>query len=94
MEKFYATAKDADIIIYNNNIGKDVKSLDDLISKNSFIADFKAVKNGDVWCTGQNLFQETMKIGEIISDFHLIFSGEYKDNPPKYLYRLEGGAEN
>lgn len=94
MEKFYATAKDADIIIYNNNIGKDVKSLDDLISKNSFIADFKAVRNGDVWCTGQNLFQETMKIGEIISDFHLIFSGEYKDNPPKYLYRLEGGAEN
>ena len=92
MEQFYATAKDADIILYNNNIGRDVESLDDLIAKNRFLADFKAVKKGDVWCTGQNLFQETMKTGEIISDFHVVFSGEYKENPPKYLTRLKKGG--
>ena len=93
MERFYATAKDADVIIYNNNIGKDVESLDDLIAKNRFLADFKAVRSGDVWCTGQNLFQETMRMGEIISDFHLIFSGEYTETPPQYLERLKGGKD-
>ena len=89
MEQFYASAKDADIVIYNNDIGKDVSSLDDLIAKNQLLADFKAVKNGDVWCTRENIFQETMKIGEIIADFNAVFSGTAKDTPPQYLYRLE-----
>lgn len=89
MEQFYASAKDADIVIYNNDIGKDVSSLEDLIAKNQLLADFKAVKNGDVWCTRENIFQETMKIGEIIADFNAVFSGTAKDTPPQYLYRLE-----
>lgn len=93
MEKFYATAKDADIIIYNNNIGKDVKSIDDLIAKNSFLSDFKAVKNGDVWGTNENLFQDTMKMGEIILDFNNVFSGKTDENPPKFVYRLKGGTK-
>jgi iron complex transport system substrate-binding protein len=46
MEEFYATAKDADFIIYNSTIDGEISSLDELIAKNSLLADFKAVKNG------------------------------------------------
>ena len=94
MEKFYATAKDADFIIYNNNIGKDVHSIDDLIAKSSFLGDFKAVRSGNVWATSEDLFQDTMATGEIISDFHKVFSGKAESEPPAYLNKLKGGRAN
>lgn len=94
MEKFYETAKDADIIIYNSLIYGEVNSVDEMIRKNELIKDFKAVKEGNVWCTKNNLYQEVMKTGEIIRDFHSIFTDKTKENPPKYLFHLTGGEIN
>lgn len=91
MEKFYKTAKDADFIIYNSTIGGEINSLDELISKNKLLADFKAVKEGNVWCTRNNLFQETMKLSAVISDFNKIFTGKYTEDTPQFLYKLESG---
>lgn len=93
MEKFYMTAKDADFIIYNSTIGGEINNLDELISKNKLLADFKAVKDGNVWCTKNNLFQETMKLGAVISDFNKIFTGKYSESPPQFLYKLESGDD-
>ena len=75
MERFYAEAKDADIIIYNSSIDGEVRTLDELLSKSHLLADFKAVINGDVWCTRKNLFQETTEFGLMISDMNRIFTG-------------------
>ncbi len=91
MEKFYSEAKDADFIIYNSNVSGEVNSVDELIGKNELLADFKAVKNGNVWCTKKNLFQETMKFGTVISDFHIIFNNDTENHTPEFLFRLEGG---
>ncbi len=93
-EEFYSTAKDADFIIYNSTIGGEISTLDELISKNGLIADFKAVKDGNVWCTKNNLYQETMKLGTVISDFNAVFTGNYKTSPPEFLYKLESGDSN
>lgn len=89
MEAFYAAARDADYIIYNSTIDGELKSLDELLSKNGLLADFKAVKEGNVWCTEKNLFQETMGLGKMILDIHEILSQENPD-PDKitYLYQL------
>lgn len=70
MEEFYAKAKDADYIIYNSTIDGELKTIDELLSKSKLLADFKAVKNGNVWCTGKNLFQETTGLGTMIEDIH------------------------
>ena len=51
MEEFYNTAADADYLIYNSSIDASVKSIDDLLAKESLMADFKAVKEGNVWVT-------------------------------------------
>lgn len=90
MEKFFATAKDADYIIYNSTIGGEVRTIDELLAKNKLLAEFKAVKNGNVWCTGKNMYQETTQIGQMIQSFSRIFSGEAdgEDELP-YLYRLK-----
>ena len=75
MERFYAQAKDADIIVYNATIDSSVKSISDLVGKNELLRNFKAVQSGDVWVTEQNEYQHMMSTGDIISDFHKAFSG-------------------
>ncbi len=74
MEEFYNTAKDADYLIYNAAIENPISSVDELIEKNALFADFKAVKNDNVWCTEKNMFQATDSIGSIINDFHTILT--------------------
>ena len=59
MEAFYAKAKDADYIIYNSTIDGELKSLDELLKKSELLKDFKAVKEGNVWCLTKSMFQET-----------------------------------
>ena len=75
MERFYAIAKDADIIIYNTSIDGSVDSADALVRKNALLSDFAAVKNGQVWVTDQNMYQQMMQTGRIIADFNTVFTG-------------------
>ncbi|MGN0667459.1 MAG: ABC transporter substrate-binding protein [Huintestinicola sp.] len=89
MEAFYAKAKDADILIYNSTVDGELRTISQLLEKSSLLADFKAVKNGDVWCTEQNMYQQTTGMAEMISDFHAIISGEARDGGKlTYLHRL------
>ena len=87
MEKFYATAKDADVIIYNATIDSSLKSLDELITKNELLKEFKAVKNNEVYCTEQNMYQQMIHTGTIIRDFNTVLSGG-DQNTLTYLFRL------
>ena len=87
MEMFYTGAKDADVIIYNSTINGELHSIDELLAKSPLLADFKAVRNGDVWCTGQNLFQSTMGLGDMILDIHAVLTEEAPE-PLTYLHRL------
>ena len=90
MEQFYATAKNADFIIYNSTIGGELHSLDELLAKNGLLADFKAVQTGNVWCTGKNLFQETTQLGSMIFDINRMLTN---DDPTltklEFLYKLQ-----
>ena len=90
METFFANARDADVIIYNSTIGGEIDSIAELLEKNELLGEFKAVKSGDVWCTRQNMYQDTTQLGLMIRSFHEIFSGEAdgSDEVP-YLYRLK-----
>jgi iron complex transport system substrate-binding protein len=88
VEEFYAGAKDADFIIYNSTIDGGVNSVEELIDKCSVLEDFKAVKEGNVWCTSNDMYQQSMSIGYMIEDFHKMLQGESEDKM-KYLFRLE-----
>lgn len=89
METFYATAKDADYIIYNSTIGGAIGSIDELLKKSSLFSEFKAVQTGNVWCTGQNMYQQTTQLGQMIQSFHQVFTGEADGlEQLPFLYRL------
>ena len=90
MEKFYETAKEADYIIYNSTIGGEIYTLDELIAKNKLLADFKAVQNGNVWCTGKNLFQETTQLGGMIRDIYQVLTSENTElEELEFLHKLK-----
>ena len=94
MEEFYAKAKDADYIIYNSTIDGELDSIDELLAKSSLLADFKAVKDGNVWCTGQNLFQETMGLATMIEDIHtMLTSDDPKLDSLTYMKKLKEGEK-
>ncbi len=90
MEEFYARAKDADYIIYNSTIDGELASMSELLKKSSLLEDFKAVKEGNVWCTEKNLFQETTGLGTMIADIHdMLTQGEDGVDKFTYMYRLK-----
>ena len=76
MEDFYAMAGDADFLIYNADIREPVGSIAGLIAINDIFADFKAVREGHVWCTGRDLYQATDHVGTFITDIHRMLTGE------------------
>ncbi len=90
MEEFYARAKDADYIIYNSAIDGELHTLEDLLKKSALLKDFKAVQNGNVWCTGKNLFQESTGLGVMIEDIHKMLKSEDDSlTELTYMHRLK-----
>lgn len=80
LEEFYAGAKDADVLIYNSTIEGKVETTEQLLAKCPMLADFKAVQNGNVWCTTQSLFQESMELPDLILDMNRVFAAENPSN--------------
>lgn len=87
MEEFYAAARDADYIIYNSTIDGELRSVEELTAKSALLANFKAVQEGNVFCTTKNIYQSSMELGTIISDIHKMLAGE--EDSLTYLYQLE-----
>ncbi len=88
MEEFYANAKNADCLIYNSTIDGELDSVDDLVAKSAMLRDFKAVQNGNVWCTTNDMYQHTMSAGAFIEDLHAIFTGD-TEHQMTYIYPLK-----
>ena len=87
VEEFYNSAKDADFLIYNSSIDGGVSNQEELLEKCEFLADFKAVKEGNVWCTTNDMYQQSLSIGYLIEDIHSMLLG--KEDTMRYLFPLE-----
>ena len=86
MEQFYAAAVDADYLIYNGSIDDPLDSVDALLGKSPLFADFRAVREGNVWGTGKYLYQATDIVGSLITDLNRMLQGE--TDGMVFLYRL------
>lgn len=86
VEEFYNGAKDADFLIYNSSIDGGVKNLEQLLEKCDVLKDFKAVKEGNVWCTTNNMYQQSLSIGYLMEDIYKML--REKESKMQYLYPL------
>lgn len=88
IEEFYEGAKDADFLIYNSTIDGGVDSIAQLLEKCPVLEDFKAVQEGNVFCTTNDYYQQSMSVGDLMKDFHImLLRGD--DMQMKYLFRLK-----
>lgn len=86
MESFYDKAVDADYLIYNSTIDGEIETVEDLITKSPLFAEFKAVREGRVYCTRKNFYQESMACGGFIRDLDAM----YRDRDDMdYIYKLK-----
>lgn len=88
VEEFYNGARNADYLIYNSSIDGGVSNVEELLDKCELLADFKAVKEGNVWCTTNDLYQQSLSTGYLIGDIHAMLQGEDEEQM-RYLFHLE-----
>jgi ABC-type Fe3+-hydroxamate transport system, periplasmic component len=90
MEAFYAGAKDADILIYNSTIDGELNTLGQLLEKSELLGDFKAVKDGNVWCSEHDLFQKSSAAAVMIRELNRILSGDAaEEDQLEFFHRLK-----
>ncbi len=87
VEEFYDGARDADILVYNSSIDESVTSLEDLYSKCELLKDFKAAREGKIYCTSSDVYQQPLSTAYLIEDFHGIITGN--DDDLQYIFKLE-----
>lgn len=93
MEEFYAAASDADYLIYNSTIQEPIHTMQELLAKDEVLSEFKAVREGNVWCVGKNMYQATDITGEFILDIHKMLTGKAPEDMT-FLTPVTEGAGN
>ena len=88
MESFYAQARDADVLIYNSTVAGDVTDMESFLSQHPLLKDFKAVKEGNVWCTEMSMFQHSSAAADMIRDIRTAVSGDTGEDL-RYLHRIQ-----
>ena len=78
----------ADILIYNSSIDGGVTTLDELIGKCNILKDFKAVQEGQVYCTTNDMYQQSMAIGYLLQDMHTVLTDD-DTAKLRYLFLLQ-----
>ncbi len=86
-EQFYKDTVDADILIYNATIDGGINNMDELIAKNELFADFKAVKEGNVYCSNADMFQKTGLVADIITDMYNVINDKDTEDL-KFMYKV------
>lgn len=87
IEDFYDKAREADFLIYNSSIDGGIKTLEELTDKCSVLKDFKAVQEGNVFCTTNDMYQQSMAVGQLTEDIHRMLMGK-DEQEMTYLFRL------
>ena len=88
-EQFFMDAWDSDYIVYIWSMGGKPATMEDFIARSPVLADFKTVKQGNVWFTTPDYFQISDTLGAMILDFNKMLTN---DDPSvtefTYLFKL------
>ena len=88
MESFYAGAREADVLIYNSAIAGELRTREDLLALSPVLSDFRAADTGALWCTEQNVFQQSSAFAGMIAELHEILAGTAEDEM-QFFHRLK-----
>lgn len=89
MESFYEQARDADVLIYNSTTAGDVENMQQFLGLSPLLQDFRAVHEGNVWCTEMSMFQRSSAAAGIIAELRAVLQEETEGKPLQYLHRID-----
>ena len=87
-EAFYEMAKDADCLVYIWSMGGKPQNLAEVLAQNGILAELKAVKEGNVWCTAPEYFQVTDALGAMTADIRRMLEAGPEEETLTWLYRM------
>ncbi len=76
VEDFYRSCKDADYLIYSATLDRPLASIQELLGKNALFADFKAVKEGNVYTTDKDFYQLSDRMADFEEDVSRMLQGQ------------------
>ena len=88
MEAFYDLARDADYVIYNASIDSSLTNMEELLAKDPILSELKAVKENNCWSSGGSMYQRTDIVGDMIMDFHTLFTSEDPEGELQFITKL------
>ena len=71
-----------------SSIDGGVTTVDELIGKCNILKDFKAVQEGQVYCTTNDMYQQSMAIGYLLQDMHTVLTDD-DTAKLRYLFLLQ-----
>lgn len=93
VEEFYASTLDTDILIYDNIDDPNVSCIADILEYGDYLADMKAIKDGNVWGLKKNYFQAYDDVATMIEDIATIIYYPENEADLHYFYRLPATSE-
>ena len=88
VEKFYQGAVDAEILIYDNTSDVSVSTVADILANGDYLADMKAIQEGNVWGIQKNYWQSADDVATMIEDIATIIYHPEDADQLHYFYKL------
>ena len=88
VEEFYQGAVDADVLIYDNTSDVSVSTVADILANGDYLADMKAIREGNVWGIQKNYWQSADDVATMIEDIATILYHPENADQLHYFYKL------
>ena len=88
VEKFYQGAVDAEILIYDNTSDVSVSTVADILANGDYLADMKAIQEGNIWGIQKNYWQSADDVATMIEDIATIIYHPEDADQLHYFYKL------
>ncbi len=88
VEDFYKDSVDTEILIYDNTSDVSVSTVADILANGDYLADMKAIKEGNVWGINKNYWQSADDVATMIEDISIIIYHPEDADSLHYFYKL------
>ena len=68
---------------------KELEDISSALSLGLSLDEMKAVKEGNCWASGGSMYQRTDIAGDVIMDFHTLFTEEDPESKLQFISKLE-----
>lgn len=88
VEEFYKDALETEILIYDTTSDVNVSTVADILANGDYLADMKAIQEGNVWGVNKNYWQAADDVATMIEDIATIIYHPENADSLHYFYKL------